>query len=72
MFFNHRKLMNHISSLIIIISAVLAVFCPNSCSGHGKCLLNGRCICYQQKGVGINNGDETEYMWTGADCSKSI
>ena len=36
--------------------------CPNLCSGHGLCLKNHNCKCY--------NGLDGEPEWTGLDCSQ--
>lgn len=35
--------------------------CENQCSGHGECLFNYNCKCY--------NGLDGEPEWTGPDCS---
>ena len=36
--------------------------CENSCSGHGVCMYNRNCVCY--------NGIDGEVEWTGPDCSQ--
>jgi len=42
-----------------LVSVALAGGCDNSCSGHGTCLQNGVCACYDNwgMGMGLDSGD---------------
>lgn len=50
----------------------MATSCPNDCSGNGLCLVNGKCVCYRQDGLAINNANFEEFGYTGYDCSQRI
>jgi len=51
-------------------------YCPNLCSGHGKCGAQDTCVCYTYAGttrgdyVGQYATGEQDFAWTGADCSQ--
>ena len=52
---------------VIIALSLLAIAtssCDNSCSGHGVCLDNGVCQCYEGWGVGLS--------YDSGDCSQRI
>merc|ERR1711862_818555 len=58
--------MGKISALALFaLIAFSAASCPNQCSGHGRCEINDKCVCYEQTNTpwGQRNG------WVGADCS---
>ena len=44
--------------------AIAASSCDNSCSGHGVCLDNGVCQCYEGWGMGLS--------YDSGDCSQRI
>jgi len=51
---------------VLVVAALLAVAtaggCDNDCSGHGTCLQNGVCACYDNwgMGMGLDSGDCSE------------
>jgi len=51
-----------ITLVLMVVFATVAAYCPNGCSGHGKCGANDKCDCYSRI--------DGEPAWTEADCSK--
>jgi len=53
----------HIMLKVILVAALVSVAlaggCDNDCSGHGNCLQNGVCACYDNwgMGMGLDSGD---------------
>merc|ERR1719387_2695764 len=48
--------------IVVMMFALAAAYCPNGCSGHGKCGANDKCECYARI--------DGEPAWTEADCSQ--
>lgn len=56
---------NYIALLIAAYIACVSAVCDNNCSGHGSCLENDVCQCYDNWGVG-KDGD------ISGDCSQRV
>lgn len=58
-------------TFILLLGVSLAA-CPNGCSSHGTCNIDGSCTCFRQTGLALNGAYFDDFSWTGPDCSLSM
>jgi len=65
--------MSKLQIAIVLLAMVgcAQAYCPNACSGHGKCKSSPKdtCECYTRRESHHSRGDTHVAAWTGADCS---
>ena len=57
--------------IALALLVAVTAYCPNGCSGHGKCMSSPKdsCQCFSRREQEFDVNVE-EPAWTGADCSQ--